>query len=65
VLQLLITADLPNSLIPSNLMMEAIGLSETSVLTRSTWCRIPEDDVLHGYRSDNPKSYTVLTGWAL
>jgi hypothetical protein len=26
---------------------------------------IPEDDILHGHRRKNLKSYTALTAWAL
>jgi hypothetical protein len=26
---------------------------------------IPEDGILHSYRSENLKSYIALTGWAL
>jgi hypothetical protein len=33
--------------------------SETSVHTRSTRRHIPKDDILHGYRRENIKSYTV------
>jgi hypothetical protein len=36
------------SLILSTLMMEAIRSSETSGLTRTTWCHIPGEDILHG-----------------
>jgi hypothetical protein len=46
-------------------MMEAIGSSETSVFTRTTLRNIPEDDILHSYRTENLKSYIALTGWTL
>jgi hypothetical protein len=45
-LQLLFAADIPSSLILSTLMMEAIHSYETLVLTRATWCHIPEYGIL-------------------
>jgi hypothetical protein len=47
------------------LMMEALRSSETSVLTRTTRCIIPEDGILHSHRRENLRSYIALTGWAL
>jgi hypothetical protein len=41
------TANVPSSLIISTLMLEVIHTSEKSVLTRATWCHIPDDN-LHG-----------------
>jgi hypothetical protein len=57
VLWLLVTADIPNSLIPVTLMMQAICSSGTSVVTTATGHRITEDDILHSHRRGNLKSY--------
>jgi hypothetical protein len=62
---LLATANVPSSPILVTLMMEALGSSEMTVLTRATRRNIPEDDLLHSHRRENLKSYIALTGWTL
>jgi hypothetical protein len=55
----------PSSPIIVILMMETILSSETPFLTRATRHNIPQDGILHSHCSENLKSYTALTGWAL
>jgi hypothetical protein len=41
------------------LKMEATRFSKTSILTRPTWCHIPES-ILNSHRFENLKSYIVF-----
>jgi hypothetical protein len=40
-------------------MMESVRTTDTSVLTRATRRKIPEDGILHSHRRENLKSYKV------
>jgi hypothetical protein len=64
--RLLVTASIvPSSPSLITLMKEALGYSETSVLTRATRRNIPEDTLLRSRCRENIKSYIALTGWPL
>jgi hypothetical protein len=60
---LVVTVNVPSSLIFHTLKMEGTLSSETLVRTRPTRRSIPEDDILNSYSRQNHKSYisTYLT----
>jgi hypothetical protein len=61
---LVTTSVVPSLSILFTLVKDALGSSETSVLTRATRRNIPEDTILQSHHRENLKSYIALTGWS-
>jgi hypothetical protein len=58
--QLLDTANaIPKSPLLSTLIMEVLGIPETSVVTRATRRHIPKENIPHSHRRQNLKPYRV------
>jgi hypothetical protein len=65
-LRLVVTANVvPRLLICVALMMDVICSYETSVLTRATWCNIPEYGLLNSHRHENFKPYMGFSCFAM
>jgi hypothetical protein len=64
----LVKTDVSEELSASFIRVRRIGVLGTpsspivtlmKVLTRATWCNIPEDAILHSHRRENLKSYII------